>query len=95
LTEILQQVLTKNGCFLFTGKLVTVSFWCSQGQFYLFDSHAVNEVLKRDSDSVKNLARLFICSSVVFLADLLLYNAALDGEGEQSNITELNFSLLC
>jgi hypothetical protein len=95
LAEVLQRVVSENCYFLFTGQLVTVSIWCSQGHFYLFDSHAVNEVRQRDSNSGKNLARLFTCSSAISLADLLLSNAALGCEGSQFGITEIKFSLPC
>ncbi|KAG8276638.1 hypothetical protein J6590_061660 [Homalodisca vitripennis] len=66
--------------FLFTGQTVTVAFWRSQEQLYLFYPHPVNENRTHDLENdINNLARLFQCDIFPALASLLLSNAALDG----------------
>ncbi|XP_054282185.1 uncharacterized protein LOC128999618 [Macrosteles quadrilineatus] len=80
-----------DGGFLFTGQLVTVAFWRHQDHFYLFDSHAVNETRRRDIESDKNKARLFVCGSFPTLASLLLVNCAF--VGGQYSIMKLRFSI--
>ncbi|KAG8299622.1 hypothetical protein J6590_096324 [Homalodisca vitripennis] len=78
--------------FLFTGQTVTVAFWRSQDQLYLFDPHPVDEFRKHDLDNNNNnLARLFQCESYSALASLLLSNAALDGSVRQFTVTRLRF----
>ncbi|KAG8265803.1 hypothetical protein J6590_086166 [Homalodisca vitripennis] len=79
--------------FLFTGQTVTVAFWRSQDQLYLFDPHPVDEFRKHDLDNNNNnLARLFQCESYSALASLLLSNAALDGSVRQFTVTRLRFA---
>ncbi|KAG8323766.1 hypothetical protein J6590_107714, partial [Homalodisca vitripennis] len=78
--------------FLFTGQTVTVAFWRSQEQLYLFDPHPVNEDRVYDlADDKNNLARLFQCENYSALASLLLSNAALDGSVRQFTVTRLRF----
>ncbi|KAG8279397.1 hypothetical protein J6590_106476, partial [Homalodisca vitripennis] len=78
--------------FLFTGQTVTVAFWRSQEQLYLFDPHPVNEDRVYDlADDNNNLARLFQCENYSALASLLLSNAALDGSVRQFTVSRLKF----
>ncbi|KAG8319017.1 hypothetical protein J6590_100315 [Homalodisca vitripennis] len=80
--------------FLFTGQTVTVAFWRSQEELYLFDPHPVNEDRVYDlADDNNNLARLFQCVNYSGLATLLLSNAAMDGSVRQFTVTRLRFSL--
>ncbi|KAG8324173.1 hypothetical protein J6590_098567 [Homalodisca vitripennis] len=80
--------------FLFTGQTVTVAFWRSQEQLYLFDPHPVNEDRMYDlADDNNNLARLFQCENYSALASLLLSNAALDGSVRQFTVTRLRFCM--
>ncbi|KAG8240483.1 hypothetical protein J6590_107730, partial [Homalodisca vitripennis] len=90
--ESLMPVEIQNIVFLFTGQTVTVAFWRSQEQLYLFDPHPVNENRTNDLENdINNLARLFQCDTFPALASLLLSNAALDGSVRQYSITRLTF----
>ncbi|KAG8279937.1 hypothetical protein J6590_093708, partial [Homalodisca vitripennis] len=90
--ESLMAVESQNIGFLFTGQTVTVAFWRSQEQLYLFDPHPVNENRTHDLENdINNLARLFQCDTFPALASLLLSNAALDGSVRQYSITRLTF----
>ncbi|KAG8286288.1 hypothetical protein J6590_063385 [Homalodisca vitripennis] len=78
--ESLMAVESQKIGFLFSGQTVTVAFWRSQKQLYLFDPHPVNENRTHDLENdINNLARLFQCDTFPALASLLLSNAALDG----------------
>ncbi|KAG8274664.1 hypothetical protein J6590_103067 [Homalodisca vitripennis] len=80
--------------FLFTGQTVTVAFWRSQEQLYMFDPHPVNEDRVYDvADDKNNLARIFQCENYSALATLLLSNAALDGSMRQFTVTRLRFDM--
>ncbi|KAG8315368.1 hypothetical protein J6590_072351 [Homalodisca vitripennis] len=83
LSNVLESLMAKefqNIGFLFTGQTVTVAFWRSQEQLYLFDPHPVNENRTHDLENdINNLARLFQRDTFPALASLLLSNAALDG----------------
>lgn len=92
LAKVLEEILLE--CedigYLFTGLCITVSFWQKNGQFYVFDSHAVNE--KREFDLINednNRARLFECEGFYSLAYLLLKNAPLDGKSKQFSIDQI------
>ncbi|KAG8250388.1 hypothetical protein J6590_102893 [Homalodisca vitripennis] len=97
LSNVLEGLMAEdleNTGFLFTGQTVTVAFWRSQGQLYLFDPHPVNEDRVYDlADDQNNLARLFQCENYSALAALLLSNAALDGSVRQFSVTRLRFSM--
>ncbi|KAG8284287.1 hypothetical protein J6590_106322, partial [Homalodisca vitripennis] len=97
LSNVLQCLMAEdfqNTGFLFTGQTVTVAFWRSQEQLYLFDPHPVNEDRVYDlADDKNNLARLFQCENYLALASLLLSNAALDGSVRQFTVTRLKFGL--
>ncbi|KAG8250320.1 hypothetical protein J6590_103997, partial [Homalodisca vitripennis] len=89
--ESLMAVESQNIGFLFTGQTVTVAFWRSQEQLYLFDPHPVNENRTHDLENdINNLARLFQCDTFPALASLLLSNAALDGSVRQFWKTQEN-----
>ncbi|KAG8329315.1 hypothetical protein J6590_089602 [Homalodisca vitripennis] len=64
--------------FLLTGQTVTVAFWRSQEQLYLFDPHPVNEDR---------------CENYSALTSLLLSNAALDGSVRQFTVSRLKVYL--
>ncbi|KAG8289483.1 hypothetical protein J6590_103295 [Homalodisca vitripennis] len=90
--ECLMAENLENNGFLFTGQTVTVAFWRSQEQLYLFDPHPVNEERIYDlANENNNLARLFQCESYPALASLLLSNAALDGATRQFTVTRMSF----
>ncbi|KAG8324172.1 hypothetical protein J6590_098566 [Homalodisca vitripennis] len=92
--EVLMAEDFENIGFLFTGQTVTVAFWRSQEQLYLFDPHPVNEDRVYDlADDKNNLARLFQCENYSALATLLLSNAALDGSVRQFTVTRLRFGM--
>ncbi|KAG8240611.1 hypothetical protein J6590_105359, partial [Homalodisca vitripennis] len=95
LSNVLEYLMAENVQdigFLFTGQTVTVAFWRSQDQLYLFDPHPVDDNRKHDLDNDNNnLARLFQCESYSALASLLLSNAALDGSVRQFTVTRLRF----
>ncbi|XP_054272896.1 uncharacterized protein LOC128993160 [Macrosteles quadrilineatus] len=96
LTSVLENIMSADsldGGFLFTGQLVTVAFWRHRENLYLFDSHAVNNIRRRDVVPDNNKARLFQCGSFTALASLLLANSAFVG-GEYS-IMRLKFSIDC
>ncbi|KAG8314769.1 hypothetical protein J6590_085178 [Homalodisca vitripennis] len=89
--ESLMAVESQNIGFLFTGQTVTVAFWRSQEQLYLFDPHPVNENRTHDLENdINNLARLFQCDTFPALASLLLSNAAPDGSVRQFWKTQEN-----
>jgi hypothetical protein len=77
--------------YLFTGLNVTVGFWRSADRLLVFDPHAVNAERRFDSDSSKNLARLFCCPNYYSLAELLLSNSVCDGRERQFSVTRLRF----
>ncbi|KAG8313779.1 hypothetical protein J6590_107773, partial [Homalodisca vitripennis] len=90
--ECLMAECLQNIGFLFTGQTVTVAFWRSQEQLYLFDPHPVNEERNYDlANENNNLARLFQCESYPGLASLLLSNTAFDGSTRQFTITRMSF----
>ncbi|KAG8289640.1 hypothetical protein J6590_100392 [Homalodisca vitripennis] len=90
--ECLMAECLHNIGFLFTGQTVTVAFWRSQEQLYLFDPHPVNEERNYDlANENNNLARLFQCESYPGLASLLLSNTAFDGSTRQFTITRMSF----
>ncbi|KAG8270018.1 hypothetical protein J6590_093186 [Homalodisca vitripennis] len=91
LSNVLEGLMAEgfeNTGFLLTGQTVTVAFWRSQEQLYLFDPYPVNEDRVYDlANENNNLARLFQCENYTALASLLLSNAALDGSVRQFTLS--------
>uniref|UniRef100_A0A8D8VRR9 ATP-dependent DNA helicase n=1 Tax=Cacopsylla melanoneura TaxID=428564 RepID=A0A8D8VRR9_9HEMI len=84
--------IAANG-FLFTGLHSTVSFWRTDDQFFLFDSHAVNERRVYDHHPENNRARLFSCSTFMGLGSLLL-NRLADGPRHEYSIHRVHLEMV-
>lgn len=79
--------------FFFNGNLFTVAIWRRGSNYFLFNSHAVNERRVFDEEHwERNLARLFQCHSNLSLAALLLQNGPLDGVQRVYTIDRITFA---
>ncbi|XP_049886375.1 uncharacterized protein LOC126380822 [Pectinophora gossypiella] len=84
---------------LFTGQGYTFSFWRFNGEYYFFNSHAVNSnninIGTGKPEDGPYVARLFKCNSTEALAKLLLANEVYDGsEYSLTRLRVLNDDLI-